>query len=169
MLTTKNKILVFLVTAASACAQYAPPSPAMPVPGAIDDYLISVDPALKGWDFGINERLRFEDKSSAGTTHAGSNFDFSAASPTTNSNDYWLTRLMPRIAYTGDWLSLNVEARSSYSIGDDRYTATAPGKALSENDGPFQLEMAYIALGNLKQFPVTLKVGRQELLYGDQR
>jgi len=169
MPNTKTKLLTYLLTAASACAQYAPPSPAAPVRGAIDDYLISKDPALKGWDFGINERLRYEDKSSAGTTHAGSNFDFSSAPPTTNSNEYWLTRLMPRVAYTGDWLSLTVEARSSYSIGDDRYTATAPGKGLSENDGPFQLEMAYVAIGNLKQFPVTVKVGRQELTYGDQR
>ncbi len=166
---TKTKILTYVLTAASAFAQYAPPSPAIPVPGAIDAYLATVDPAFKAWDIGVNERLRSENKSSAGTTHAGSNFDFSAASPTTNSNDYWLTRLMPRVGYNGDLVSFMVEARSSYSIGDDRYTATAPGKALSENDGPFQLELAYVTIGNLKKCPVTVKVGRQELLFGDQR
>jgi hypothetical protein len=135
----------------------------------IDEYVQSLDPALKSWDIGVNERLRYEDKSDAGTTHAGSNFDFSAASPTTNSNEYWLTRLMPRVGYKSDWFSFMVEARSSYSIGDDRYTSTAAGKNLAEDDGPLQLQMAYIVIGDLKAFPVTLKVGRQELTYGDQR
>jgi hypothetical protein len=160
--------LLLIVAASPAFAQYAPPSPAAPVPGAIDDYL-KADPALKGWDFVINERLRYEDKSDAGTTHAGSNFDFFSAPPTTNHNEYWLSRLMPRVGYTGDLVAFVVEARSTYSIGDDRYTATAAGKNLAEDDGPFQLQMAYVLIGNLKEFPVTAKVGRQELTYGDQR
>jgi len=152
----------------TAGAQYVPPSPAAPVPGLIDDY-IKTEPALTGWDFIINERLRYEDKSDAGTTHAGSNFDFFSAPPSDNSNQYWLTRLMPRLGYTGDLIAFVVEARSSYSLGDDRYTATAAGRNLAEDDGPFQLQMAYVLIGNLKEFPVTLKVGRQELTYGDQR
>jgi Alginate export len=166
---TTTKILYLILTAGAAHAQYVPPSPAAPVPGEIDDYLAASAPALKGWDFGVNERLRYEDKSSAGTTHAGSNFDFSSAPPTTNSNDYWLSRLMPRIGYKEDRFSFLVEVRSSYSIGDDRYTATSPGKNLAENDGPLQLQQAFITIGNQKDFPVTVKVGRQELNYGDQR
>jgi hypothetical protein len=166
---TTTKILFFILTAATACAQYAPPSPPGPVPGAIDDYLKASDPSLKGWDFGVNERLRSENKSDAGTTHAGSNFDFSSASPTTNSNDYWLDRLLLHVGYTSEWFTVFVEGRSSYSFGDDRYTATAAGKNLAESDGPLQLQMGYIAIGNLKESPVTLKIGRQELTYGDQR
>jgi hypothetical protein len=166
---TTTKTLLFLLSATTACAQYVPPSPAAPVPGAIDDYLIANYPDLKGWDFGVNERLRYEDKEDAGTTHAGSNFDFFSNSPTDNSNYYWLSRLMPRVAYKGDLVAFVVEARSSYSIGDDRYTSTAAGKNLAENDGPFQLQMAYLQIGNFKEFPVTIKVGRQELTYGDQR
>jgi len=169
MQTKSNTLLLFLLTAVAAWAQYTPPSPALPVPGAIDDYLRSLDPELKAWDFGINERLRSEDKTAAGTTHAGSNFDFASAPPTTNSNDYWLSRLMVRAGYTGDWFSAVVEARSSYSFGDNRWNATAAGKGLTENDGPLQLELAYLQVGNLKKFPVTVKVGRQELAYGDQR
>ena len=169
MQTKPRTILLFLLTAASACAQYVPPSPAIPVPGVIDDYLRAADPAFKAWDFGANERLRSENKSGAGTTHAGSNYDFSAAPPTTNSNDYWLSRLMLRAGYTGDWFSAVVETRSSYSIGDDRYNATAAGKGLTENDGPLQLELGYVLIGNLKKFPLTVKLGRQELVYGDQR
>ncbi len=164
-----RKLILFVFSAASACAQYSPPSPAAPVPGIIDDYIKASDPGLKGWDFGVNERLRLEEKSGAGTTHAGSNFDFDSTPPTTNSNDYWLSRLLPRAGYTGDWLSLVAEARSSYSMGDDRYTSTAAGKNLPENDGPFQLELAYVAIGNAKQCPFSLKIGRQYLQYGEGR
>lgn len=162
-------LFFFLAAALATRAQYIPPSPALPVPGAIDDYLRNQDPTYKAWDFGINERLRSENKSNAGTTHAGSNFDFSSAPPTTSSNDYWLNRLMLRAGYTGDWFSAMVETRTSYSYSDNRYNATAPGKGLMENDGPFQLELAYLTLGNLKKFPLTVKIGRQELTYGDQR
>jgi hypothetical protein len=169
MRTSTATLLVFIFAAASACAQYIPPSPGGPVPGAIDDYLRASSPTFNAWDFGINERVRYEDKSAAGTTHAGSNFDFSSKPPTTNSNDYWLSRLMARVGYTSDWFSAVVEPRSSYSFGDDRYTATAPGKGLTENDGPLQLELGYVQIGDLKKFPVTVKVGRQELVYGDQR
>ena len=45
---------------------------------------LAVDLGVKGWDFGVNERLRYEDKEDAGTTHAGSNYDFSANPPTTS-------------------------------------------------------------------------------------
>jgi Alginate export len=169
MHTTKTKILLFLAAASSACAQYAPPSPPGPVPGLIDASFIATNPSLKGWDIGINERLRSENKSDAGTTHAGSNFDFDAKSPTDNSNDYWLSRLMPRVGYTNPWFSVVVEGRSSYSIGDDRYTSTAAGKNLAENDGPLQLQMGYVAIGNPKECPFSIKVGRQELVYGEGR
>lgn len=169
MQTKTTQILLFMLTAATAGAQYSPPSPATPVPGIIDDFVKSEDPALKGWDFGVNERFRLEEKEGAGTTHAGNNYDFFANPPTTNSNDYSLSRLLPRIGYTGDLISFVVEARSSYSLSDDRYTSTAAGKNLAENDGPLQLELAYVLIGNLKEFPVTLKVGRQYLQYGDGR
>jgi Alginate export len=170
MQTSKITQALFLALLPSAAfAQYVPPSPSGPVPGAIDSYLVAEDPTLTAWDIGVNERLRYEDKTSAGTTHAGSNFDFASTPPTTNSNTYWLSRLMPRAGYTGDWISAAVELRSSYSFGDDRYTATAPGKNLAEDDGPLQLELAYVTIGDLKQFPVTVKVGRQELNFGDQR
>jgi len=36
-------------------------------------------------------------------------------------------------------------------------------------DDLFDLHQAYVSLGDIKQFPLVLKVGRQELSYGDQR
>ena len=62
MRTTPATVLLFIFAAASACAQYVPPSPAAPVPGAIDDYLRAFNPTFNAWDFGINERVRAEDK-----------------------------------------------------------------------------------------------------------
>jgi len=161
--------LILVAGAACARAQYVSPSPVAPVPGVLDDLMLKAEPDLKGWDIGVNERIRSEDKSDAGTTHAGSNFDFYSSPPSDNSNDYWLSRLMPRVGYSDGWLSFMVEARSSYALGDDRYTATAAGKNMAESDGPLQFQMAYVAIGDPKTSPVTAKFGRQELTYGDQR
>jgi hypothetical protein len=170
MQTTRiTKALLFMFSAAPAWAQYIPPSPSGPVPGAIDSWLAASAPALNGMDVGLNGRLRYEDKEGAGTTHAGTNFDFASAPPTRNTNEYWISRLMPRFGYTGDWISAALELRSSYSFGDDRYTAAAPGKNLPEDDGPLQLELAFVTIGNFKDFPLTVKIGRQELILGDQR
>ncbi len=155
--------------ALSLRAQYVPPSPTAPVPGIIDDDLRAADPSWQNWDIGVNERIRAEDKLGAGSTHAGSGYDFAARPPSANNNSYWDSRLMPRVGYTSDWFGVMVEARSSYSIGDNRYNATAAGLGLTDNDGPLQAQQAYLSIGNLKEFPLLLKAGRQELLYGDQR
>ena len=116
MRTTPSIVLLLILAAVPARSQYVPPSPAAPVAGAIDDYFRAADPAFKAWDFGLNERLRSENKSGAGTTHAGSNYDFASAPPTTNTNDYWLSRFMPRVGYTADGFSITIEGRSSYSL-----------------------------------------------------
>jgi len=167
----RTSVLCLVIAAASLRlgAQYVPPSPPAPVPGAVDTWLRADNPAFRAWDFGVNERLRYEDKSGAGTTHAGSNYDFDSAPPTPNSNQYWLSRLMPRVGYSSDTFTFVVEARSSYSVGDNRFNPAAAGTGLAENDGPLQAQLAYLTFGSLKDSPVTVKVGRQELTYGDQR
>ena len=150
-------------------AQYAPPPPDKPFPGFLNEYLRASDPYMASWDIAANYRLRFEDKLGAGTTDAGSNWDFSKRAVDDNNNRYLLSRLLPRIGYTGKWFSATVEGRSSYSFGDERYNATAAGKALTENDGGVDLHQAFVLIGNHKEFPFSLKIGRQELNYGDQR
>lgn len=165
----KSHALLLLATAATLSAQYVSPLPPPPAPGILDDALPTLSPDLAGWDVGLNERLRYEDRDGAGTTHAGPSYDFFAAAPTANSNEYGISRLMPRLGYAAGWWSFQIEARSSYSWGDDRYSAAAAGEGLADDDGPAQFELAYFSLGNLKRFPVSLTVGRQELAYGDQR
>jgi hypothetical protein len=149
--------------------QYAPPPPARPFPGVFNEELRAHDVYLGAWDVGVNVRLRHEDKDDAGFTEAGSNWDFSSRPVDDNNNHYLLTRVMPRVAYAGKWFAFTLEGRSSYSIDDERYAPAAAGQGLPERDGPLDFHQAFVFIGNHKEFPVSLKIGRQELVYGDQR
>lgn len=154
---------------APAYAQYAPPPPPRPFPGFINEKFRTDNVYMAAWDIGANYRVRYEDKRGAGFTDAGSNWDFSQRSVDDTDNSYLLSRVMPRVAYTGRRLAFTVEGRSSYSIGDERYNATAAGKGLTENDAGPDLHQAFVFIGNHKEFPGSVKLGRQELVYGDQR
>jgi hypothetical protein len=176
-------------TAATSLAQYSP-APPRPFPGFINDKLRTADPYMSQWDIGVNIRGRFEAKEGAGFTSAGSNWDFASNIPASGAtahsdrrdteNEYFLTRIMPRIGYTDKWYQIFTEARSSSSYDDERdnamtladTTANAglrAGRGKAENDTDLNIHQAFIAFGNHKEFPVSAKVGRQELVYGDQR
>lgn len=153
---------------APAAAKPAAPTP--PFPGYLNDYLRTSDVSWKVWDIGVNVRGRLEDKNGAGTTDAGSNWDFSERPQDDTHNQYELLRIMPRVGYTQPGIfSVFIEGRSSYSFGDERYQPTAAGFNLPENDGPLDLYQAYITIGGGKDQPFSAKIGRQELVYGDQR
>jgi len=160
--------LALLAAAPAARAQYAVPPPVPPFPGSTNEYLRASNPAMKAWDIGLNFRFREDDKEGAGTTNAGLNWDFSTRPVDTNDNQYQLTRAMPRVGYTGGLVAFNVEGIVSATPSDNRYNPAAAGQNLPERDAP-DLYQGYLLLGNVKTFPVTLKIGRQELLYGDQR
>mgnify|MGYP001571231193 CR=1 FL=1 len=72
------------------------------------------------------------------------------------------SKVLARVGYTSQWWSFLVEGRGSGSTDDDR-------NLNAESDGPADLHQAYFTLGNHKEFPVSLKLGRQELSYGDER
>ena len=163
------RISALLALPLAALAQYAPPPPPRPFPGFANEKLRAADPYMAAWDIAANYRIRFEDKLGAGFTDAGSNWDFSKRPVDDNNNAYLLSRLMPRVGYTGKSFAFLAEARTSYSLGDERYLATAPGKALAENDAGPDVHQAFLYFGNHKEFPFSLKFGRQELAYGDQR
>src|SRR5262249_25084906 len=74
----------------------------------------------------------------------------------------WLQRVKPRVGYAAEWFSVFVEGRGSYTSNDDR-------DPNPESDGPIDLYQAYVTVGNPKEFPLSLKIGRQELIYGDER
>ena len=56
------------------------------------------------------------------------------------------------------------DSREAYSVRPN-----IPGVQGAEGDDEFDLRQAYIALGDLKQFPVVLTIGRQVINYGDTR
>lgn len=150
-------------------AQYTPPPPARPFPGFLNEKLRATDVYMNAWDIAVNVRVRQEVKDDAGFTDAGSNWDFSKRPQDDNNNSYTLTRIMPRVGYTGKWLAATVEGRSSYSLDDERFAPAAPGQGLAERDGEMDVHQAFVFIGNHKEFPVSVKLGRQELVYGDQR
>jgi Alginate export len=150
-------------------AQYTPPPPARPFPGLSNERLRADNVYASAWDVGVNVRYRYEGKDDAGFTDAGSNWDFSLRPQDDNNNHYSLTRVMPRVGYTAKAWNFLAEGRSSYSFNDERYNATAPGQGLPERDGEIDFHQAFLFIGNHKEFPVSLKIGRQELVYGDQR
>lgn len=135
----------------------------------MNEYLRRDDVYKSAWDIGVAARLRLESKQNAGFTDAGSNWDFSDRPQDDNGNTYSLLRLMPRVGFTGRRWAFLVEGRSSYSFNDERFNATAPGLGLAENDTGLDLHQAYLFLGNHKEFPVSVKIGRQDLFYGDHR
>ncbi len=175
---------------ALASAQYSP-APPRPYPGMLNDKLRAADPYNAQWDVGVNLRARLEAKDNAGFTSAGSNRDFSGGRPVSaangdrfdNDNTYVLTRVMPRVGYTDKWFSVFTEFRSSDSIDDERQNnattfapanateiANAPGiragQGLPERDSDANVYQAYFTIGNHKEFPVSAKIGRQELVPG---
>ena len=112
-----QRLIALSALAGAACfvarAQYVAPPPARPFPGYINEYLRAKDVYLSAWDIGVNVRLREEVKDDAGFTDAGSNWDFSKRLVDDNNNRYLLTRVMPRVGYTGKWVNFLVEGRSS--------------------------------------------------------
>lgn len=124
--------------------------------GLVNDWLRSEWPSASAWDLGGQFRLRYEVKDDAGSFP---NRDFLRGLD--NSNDYLLFRTKVHIGWTPEpWVTAFVEGRDSHDHGDER--------PVSETDA-FDLYQAYLRLGDPKKFPLSLKVGRQEMLYGDER
>jgi hypothetical protein len=135
-----------------------PPSPASsPSAGLLNDYLREENSAFKKWDLGGQFRARLEHKeyfASAGTV------DF--ADHGNAENTYYLFREKFHVGYTPmPWLTVFGEARDSSAHSDDREPSP-------DNDA-LDLHQGFLKIGDAKTFPLTLKVGRQELLYGDER
>src|SRR6266404_2161069 len=181
-MTGKTMIaLLALATVNHVRAQYTPPPPPQPFAGFINEALRQKDPYLSVWDIGGVERLRAED-------HEGYGIAGVAGTPAKTSNDfrengadvynaYLLSKLRFHVGYTEKWWSAYAEGRSSLVANDNRFAypnvPAVAGTVRKEGNGPeadiIDLHQAYITLGNHKEFPLSLKVGRQELIYGEER
>jgi hypothetical protein len=122
--------------------------------GLINDLLRKEFPAASAWDIGGQFRIRSEAKDSGSFP----NRDF--MQNLERSNDYFLFRTKAHVGWTpSKWITAYVEGRDAHDVSDDR--------AVPENDR-FDLHQAYVRLGDQERFPLSLKAGRQELIYGDQ-
>jgi hypothetical protein len=154
---TRSAVLLAVATTASAQNYFTSPAPP-PSPGLFNEWLRQKDMNNAAWDVGVQVRLRYELRDNF---WSGAN-DFKENSPLRDDNSYWLQRIKPHVGYTAKWFSAFIEGRGSYTTGDER-------DPNPEADDAMDLHQAYITLGNHKEFPLSVKVGRQELSYGDER
>lgn len=161
LLTSGVTAILSIIGTAAHASDYSPTKPVRPSAGFVNDWLRKDNPSMAAWDIGAQVRLRYEIRDHFGIVGIPGSVDFRETGADVD-NAYFLHRIKPRIGYTAEWFNVLVEARSSGSTGDDR-------NPNPESDGPIDFHQAYVFIGNHKEFPVSLKVGRQELSYGDER
>jgi len=161
---------LFLGALTEAFAQYAPPPPPAPFQGFINEWLRKDDPYMNKWDLGGALRVRYEVRDNFGIAGIPGSLDFRENGADVD-NVYLLERLRYRVGYTDKWWGALVEGRSSFAQSDERFAATGP--VVRNGHGPesdtVDLHQAFVTVGNHKEFPFSLKVGRQELSYGEER
>lgn len=157
-------------------AQYTPPPPPAPFAGFINEYLRSLDPYAAQWDIGGEDRERYVAYQGIAIAGKAGSVDFRDHGASVD-NQYLLSRIRLHVGYADKWWSAYVEGQSSLADGDHRAAyANVPaiaGTSRRQGWGPesdtIDLHQAYFTAGNHKEFPLSLKVGRQELVYGDER
>lgn len=154
-------------TPASSGSASTPTPASTPKPaasaGLLNDWLRGEADAFKPWDLGGEFRVRYETKANAGDGSSAS-VDFMKSPPAGkfNDNDYLLLREKIHVGYSpADWFTVYGSVRDAYSDGDRR----EPPKTSDRID----LEQAWAKLGGTKSIPFSIKVGRQEMVYGDER
>lgn len=163
--------LCFLVAAAIVmtspivrAADSAPPPPpqpayatALPKPAAPDNPLSLFEGKLV---FDMQERVRVEERDN--------NFDFNSGANASTDDLFVLQRFrIGALARPVDFVTVYGQGQDSRELGARRQSV--PFVLGAEGDNPFDLRQAWVELGNLKKFPLSLRAGRQELLYGDER
>ena len=127
-----------------------------PIAGLLNDFLRQQTDAIKPWDLGGQFRVRYEARENGGLVP---NRDFLEGLD--NSNDYFLFRTRAHVGWTPHpWITAYVEGRDSQDASDER--------AVKETD-TFDLHQGYLRIGDPKKIPLSLKIGRQEMSYGDER
>ena len=134
-----------------------------PTAGWINDWLRQQSGAFNDFDLGGKFRPRFVYQTYFAVPGAGPTaVDFRANTPE-SENDFLLLRTRVHAGYSPtDWFTIYGEGENSSSTGDKR-------NPNPQSDGPFDLHQAYVRFGDMKEVPLSLKIGRQELAYGDER
>lgn len=148
--TSILSVLAFLAACGAGTAGEPPPSKN---PKAV----VQPQPERELVTFDFQERLRFEVREN--------NFDFNDSLNTVNDDSWLLQRARVGIKLQPtDFLTFYVQGQSAFEIGSER--PNEPGVLGAEGDDPIDLRQAYVVIGP-KEFSVT--IGRQILLYGDER
>ena len=154
-------------TPAAAADRDAKPSPPAASPGMLNSWLRQQSPAFDPWDLGVQLRARFEHTDNLdapgapGVDTKHGSVDFRANGGDAN-NDHLLLRSLGHLGYTPTpWLNVYVEGKESSSTGDDR--------SPNVDSDMMDLHQAYLRLGGSATVPFSVKAGRQELIYGDER
>jgi hypothetical protein len=137
-------------------------APAAPPPsaGLVNDWLRDQNQAFNPWDLGGQFRARLEFKEYMAAPGQVGSIDFrkNGREP---DNTYLLLRQKVHLGYNSDWFGVFLEGQESSSTSDRRNPNL-------ESD-LFDLHQGFATLGNPEKFPLTAKVGRQEMTYGDDR
>lgn len=173
--TTLSASALLLALTNEAHAQYIPPPPPPPpFQGFINQYLLN--DYTNHWNVGGVIRQRYVAYQGYAIAGTPGSVDFRAHGADVD-NDYLLSRIRLHVGYTDDWWSTYVEAQSNLAL-DDKRAAYAdvppiPGTTKTIGSGPeadtANLHQGFFTVGNTNEFPLSLKVGRQELSYGDER
>lgn len=146
--------------AGSASAAIAQPKPA-PHAGLLNDWLRGESDAFDVWNIGGQMRAQYDVKANHGAfPDPAPDKDF-IRNGVDNDSDILYLRMKVHAGYRQDWFNVFVEGRDSSTAGDERDP--------NPFDDRFDLHQAYVNIGNPKGFPVSLKVGRQQMTYGDER
>lgn len=110
--------------------------------------------------FDVQERVRVELRDN--------NFDFNS-DVNVPTDDTWLLQRfrLGVMVKPVDWFKTYVQGQDTREFESER--KSVPFVLGSEGDDPFDLRQGYVEVGNAAKFPLIAKVGRQELIYGDER
>lgn len=110
--------------------------------------------------FDVQERVRGELRDN--------NFDFNDGISVATDDLWLLNRLrVGAMVKPQPWIKFYVQAQDTRELESLR--KNVPFVAGSEGDDPFDLRQGYVEIGDPAKFPLIAKVGRQELIYGDER
>jgi len=149
--------ILFTTTLLAGHAIAGPAKTPDPAPSAPQPLLSFADGKVV---FDVEERLRWEVRDN--------NFDFNSGKNAATDGNFLLQRFrMGMMLKPADWLKIYVQVQDSREFFGDR--VENPGASGAEGNDSFDIRQAYIEIGDYSKCPWDLKLGRQELAFGDER